>query len=382
MFGWHIITGEYPPQPGGVGDYTRLLAWELAKLGDEVEVWVPKNLGAQPHDAGVRIHRLPGHFGPRALAIVDRAISRTNSHRVLVQYVPHAFGWKGMNLPFCCWLFARRRLDITVMFHEVAFRRRVAQPLRHNLLGEVTSLMAKLVARSATRIFVACDAWERMLQPMLPASRSIMSLPVPSNVPVVSDVEATNAIRARYASAGVLVAGHFSTYAPTIREYLEVSLPDLLHDPRLSVILLGRGALEFRELLARRHPAITARLHAPGELASEQVSAYLSACDLMIQPYPDGISTRRTSAMAGLSHGRPIVTTNGRFTEPLWISSRAVATVPDTDLTALAPLAISLLDDDSERQRLGLAASKLYRDRFDLRHTISCLRATNGCGSR
>ena len=58
-------------------------------------------------------------------------------------------GFKAMNLPFCCWLFARRRRDITVMFHEVAFPTRTAQPLRHNLLGEVTTLMATLVARSA-----------------------------------------------------------------------------------------------------------------------------------------------------------------------------------------------------------------------------------------
>ena len=38
-----------------------------------------------------------------------------------------------------------------MMFHEVAFQRRIAQPIRHNLLGEVTSLMAMLVARSAQR---------------------------------------------------------------------------------------------------------------------------------------------------------------------------------------------------------------------------------------
>ena len=44
-------------------------------------------------------------------------------------------------------------------------------------------------------------------------------------------------------------------------------------------------------------------------LANEEVSVHLSACDLMIQPYPDGISARRTSAMAALAHERPVVTT-------------------------------------------------------------------------
>jgi hypothetical protein len=38
---WHILTGEYPPQPGGVSDYTRQLARALVDAGDSVEVWAP-----------------------------------------------------------------------------------------------------------------------------------------------------------------------------------------------------------------------------------------------------------------------------------------------------------------------------------------------------
>ena len=30
---WHVITGEYPPQPGGVSDYSRLVARRLAAEG-------------------------------------------------------------------------------------------------------------------------------------------------------------------------------------------------------------------------------------------------------------------------------------------------------------------------------------------------------------
>ncbi len=110
MFQWHIITGEYPPQPGGVSDYTHLVARALAKAGDEVEVWAPACPQPQHAEAGIQVHRLPGHCGPRTLAIIDRAIAGANAERVLVQYVPHAFGFKAMNLPFSYWLYARRHL--------------------------------------------------------------------------------------------------------------------------------------------------------------------------------------------------------------------------------------------------------------------------------
>jgi hypothetical protein len=117
---WHIITGGYPPQPGGVSDYTRLVAVELARAGDVVNIWAPACASTDPIDAGVAVHRLPGHFGPRAIALLDRHLSR-NPARILVQYVPHAFGFKAMNFPFVSWLYARRRANISVMFHEVAY---------------------------------------------------------------------------------------------------------------------------------------------------------------------------------------------------------------------------------------------------------------------
>jgi hypothetical protein len=36
---WAILTGEYPPQAGGVSDYTRLVARGLAECGDRVHDW-------------------------------------------------------------------------------------------------------------------------------------------------------------------------------------------------------------------------------------------------------------------------------------------------------------------------------------------------------
>ena len=108
---WHIITGEYPPQPGGVADYTSLVARELAKAGDGVDVWTPECGMTQGSVPGVRLHRLPGHFGPRALTTLGRALAEANGNRILVQYVPHAFGFKAMNLPLCYWLYAQPALE-------------------------------------------------------------------------------------------------------------------------------------------------------------------------------------------------------------------------------------------------------------------------------
>jgi glycosyltransferase involved in cell wall biosynthesis len=371
---WHIITGEYPPQPGGVSDYTHLVARELAKAGDEVDVWAPRYAQSPEMDAGVRVHRLPRHFGPLGLVAVDRAVTTKPNDRILVEYVPHAFGLKGMNLPFCCWLYARRRWNIYVMFHEVAFPRRTAQPLRHNLLGEVTTLMAMLVGRSAARLFVSSLAWEAILRPLVGGRKPIEWLPVASTIPVIEDPCAIKAIRASLAADGQSLVGHLGTYGLPIRRYLETALPELLRGDHVSVILLGRNGAGLREAMVRRRPDSANHVRAAGDLTATQLSVHLAACDLMLQPYPDGISTRRTSAMAALAHGRPVVSTVGRLTEPLWTESGALVAVPAENSGALAPTTNGLLRDRPERQRLGLAARRLYRERFDIRHTINSLR--------
>jgi hypothetical protein len=36
---WHLITAEYPPQSGGISDYSHLIATGLAAEGETVHVW-------------------------------------------------------------------------------------------------------------------------------------------------------------------------------------------------------------------------------------------------------------------------------------------------------------------------------------------------------
>ena len=130
----------------------------------------------------------------------------------------------------------------------------------------------------------------------------------------------------------------------------------------------------MRAEMLRREPELAERVHATGALDAASLSLHISACDVLLQPYIDGVSSRRTSVMVGLSHGAAIVTTSGRLTETLWAESEAVALAPVEDVEALVLTTQQLLSDETRRRRLSAAARTLYDERFAVQRTIAALR--------
>jgi glycosyltransferase involved in cell wall biosynthesis len=166
---------------------------------------------------------------------------------------------------------------------------------------------------------------------------------------------------------------HFGTYGPSVTRFLGPVLRELLdRRPDVRVLLLGAGGDRWRDELAAGQADWPARIIAPGALPAPLIAEYLRACDLVIQPYPDGASGRRGTLMAALANSVPVVTTIGALSEPVW-SEGAVAAAPAGDPGQLVLLALDLLERPDLRTELGSAGRRLYHGQFALRHTISAL---------
>jgi glycosyltransferase involved in cell wall biosynthesis len=382
MIRWHIVTGEYPPQPGGVADYTRLVARQLALAGDEVHVWAPECGGEMSVDPGVMVRHLPGRFGVGARRILGQALDQApGPYRLLVQYVPHMYGLRGMNVPFCLWLRRRRADRPWVMFHEVAFPVARGQKWRHNLLGRTQRWMARIVAEAAERVWVSIPAWEPILRTLQPRLGSVTWLPVPSNVSTQARPAQSTAIRARLgALAGDLVVGHFGTFGGPVAEALAKMLPTVLGKPGRVGLLVGRGAGELQTRLLESHPELAGRLHAAADLEADAVADHLRACDALLQPYPDGVSSRRGSVMTGLALGLPIATSEGFLSESIWRDESLVALAPAGDFPAQVAVLERLLESPDERRRLGERAAAGYARNFSVEHTVRKLREAAASG--
>jgi glycosyltransferase involved in cell wall biosynthesis len=378
-FAWTIVVGEYPPQAGGVADYTWTMAHALGRAGDDVHVFAPPC--GQPDPAGpVTVHRLPDVYGPRSLIALARALKSLPQPRTtLVQYVPQSFGLRGCNVLFAAWL-GTLRVRPWVIFHEVQVSAAPGDPLRLRVLALVTQWMARRVARAAGATFVSTTAWEPLIRRHVVKQGEIECTPVPSAIALTSTPDRTQEIRECYAGKDGALIGHFGTYRMAYtRAALKAAVPGLLAVPDRAVLFLGANSDGFAEELATMYPQHRSRIHGTGELDPQSAADHLAACTLAIQPFPDGVTTRRGSVTAALALGVPVVTNAGLNTEPLWRESGGVLLF--ADVSELAGAVEQLLGDPLERKNVGQRGAALYKEHLSIEHSIRTLRQGRSTGS-
>lgn len=373
-FDYHIIVGQ-SSHAGGMCAHMSLLADGLADQSQQVHVWLPNATELSVQSPNIVLHRVLG-----ALSIPDlfRAGRKLNlcspPRRLLVYWVPHAYGYKAMNLPFCLWIwlrsvFHRDRVELMVQECFLDFSKR---SWRQSAAAFVHRVMTIVLLNAADRVWGALPAYKALLRPYTLGRRVPFAwLPVPSNVAVVENPTLVAAIRKQCAAGGLLI-GHFGTFGGSITKLLEDIVPGMLTNLDASLVLIGSGSEAFRDRLRQLAPKFAGRIHASGYLEDSTLSSYLNACDVMIQPYPDGVTARRGSILAPLAHARPVVTNPSPRTEPLWEKTGSVALA---DMTAAAFLQAvrQLKEDPRSRDRLGAAARETYLRYFEPGRMVSAI---------
>jgi hypothetical protein len=373
----HFLTPEYPPQHGGVADHTHQIATELSRGGERVHVWGPSGIAA-PAGSAVRVHPDLGQFRVKDLRRTGNLLDAFPApRRLIVQWVPHGYGYRAMNLPFCLWIWRRSiagdAIDLIVHEPFVAF----AGSARQHALAVAQRAMMLLLMSSARRVWVTTRAWAPMLEPFLAGARtSIRWLPVPSSLQFASGAT-RNAVRARHATGQECLVGHFGTHGALVTSLLADAIP-LLAEAHASArfVLIGSGGAAFRSALVERHPGLANRLCATGTLAAPDLAAHVAACDVLLQPYPDGVTSRRTTVMAGLFARVPVVTTDGMLTEQFWREQAPVRLAPAGDVHGIVRHTLQLLADPAERRRQADAGRAFYDRWFDVRTTAAALAAS------
>ena len=319
---------------------------------------------------GVTVHPIAGRFTPRSLRNLDRKLGALpRPRRILVQWTPHSFAFRSLNPFLPLWLFKRAHLNrdrVEFMIHEpfLAFGEGT---WRQNLAAVIHRVNVSVLLAAAAKVWVSIPAWETALRPWCFGLRKGFEwLPIPSNIPIPSTPRCNPATS---------IVGHFGTFRPDIAGLLTPALLLILECSNVRILLAGRGSDEFHARFTTQNPEFQSRFIVTGAQSAEALAESLSTCDLLLQPYPDGISTRRGTAMAALALGIPMVTNLGHLSEPFWRDARSAAIAHSVQAPDLASATLSLLADPARRLTMSTRARQLYMNRFHVSHTIAALLA-------
>lgn len=363
-----ILCPDFPPDRSALADHTAALAAHLAPEA-EVTVITSRHDGVAHGTAGVRVIRCVRSWTVSGMNRARQVLCKIQPDWLIIQYVPHMYGRAGINLalPLLLW---RWRLDgyrIFLLVHEL-YLAWSPRPKRM-IAGLIQRLMLTMCIAAACRVGVSTQVWQEKLQRLFPLWLShFHHLPSPSNIPLatVSGAQQAAAREQLGLASDSFVVGLFGTlHDSLLLSYALESLSALqARGHRAQLLYVGPARDELASSLDGSEHGLNQQVICTGYAEPAQVSHYLSLMDVLLLPLVDGVSSRRSSLMAALSHRLPVVTTSGPGTDPLLADSAAVLLSPVADRQAFVANVCALATDKAWRRQLAEAGEKLYRDHF------------------
>ncbi|MGC9348523.1 MAG: glycosyltransferase family 4 protein [Anaerolineae bacterium] len=366
-----MITGEYPPMEGGVGDFTRQLSLALRDRDHGIHV-LTSELAAVPKgrsvEDGLMVHRKITNWGWGSLRQIEHWASELNCDIVNLQYQAAAYGMKGW-INLLPGQLSSSAPPLVVTYHDLL------PPYLFPKAGPLRQWTVWYLARQADgAIATNRQDYQALSQALGDQATPIREIPIGSNIAACppSNYDRRSWREQHGFSTVDIVIGYFGlvnrskgietllqSLAALIRRGYPVHLLMIGGSPGTSDTTNVGYAAEIQALI--RQLGLEARVHRTGFLPPPEVSAAFYAVDVCALPYRDGASLRRGTLHAALQHGRAIVSTVPALPIPEFEDGRNILFVPPDDPKALSEAILTLALDHSARDRLGARATELAK---------------------
>lgn len=361
-----MLVPALPPRLDGIGDYSALVASGLSERFN-VSIIVRNQTPPPLAVPGVATVTQYGHNNrPKEVLQVYDRVQQLNPEGLLVQYNPFSYGRRGLNpwLPTVLRRIAANGSCLGVMAHETYV---VSGSPLWRLIGRLQQLQLAAIAKTARTIYTSCDRYREHVLAIAPKT-TVRVMPIGSNIPLVPAGRAVQKERLGL-PADTTVLGLFGTTGSGVQpEFIaEVLRRSVRSGKSVLLLYVGSQGDALRDVIPND------QLMDLGRLQPNEVSLALSAMDIYLATFDDGISTRRGTVMAALQHGIALVGTSGKNTDGLWQSEAgdSLLLAPADSADAYAAVAESLISDPERTDCIGKAGASLYKRLFDWRHTIA-----------
>jgi glycosyltransferase involved in cell wall biosynthesis len=276
---------------------------------------------------------------------------------LLLQYNPFSWGRRGFAPQLPVWM-ARRRSEpkrpmLATMIHEPFV---APEDLRTTAMAGWQRAQLSLVKALSDRVLAPSADAARRAQGW---GRRIEVVPVGSNLPDRRRGRAAARERLGLGDGDVALVTFERSGAGRLHVQVAAAIEAARDVAPVHLLVLGAGA----QAPAHVHPSVSVRVAGP--LPDDEVARWLAAGDVFLANYEDGLSTRRTSLVAALQHGLPVVGTTVGRTDDHLLDCDGIVAVPAGDVQGYAFAVRSLAANPEERSRRGVAARSLFDERFD-----------------
>jgi glycosyltransferase involved in cell wall biosynthesis len=347
-----VISPYYPPHkvPDGLGDYTRRLCQEIVRLGHEVIILVSDGYktGGHLNQHSIKVIPFTSRWGLIALFKLISLCFRERFDIINLQYSPPLYS-----------TFFKLLFPLTGILRPTVVT-------LHTLIGgeQVNKLAAASFILFCTEIISTNEEISYMIRKHWPGGKNPIQIPIGTNVlPIKQNPGIPKKPDNR------LRLTHFGLFYPgkgveTILMAASMLKKEYDH---FQLIMLGGewpGAESYyRSLKKQAHQlGLDQYTHWMGYLPAEEISAQLSQTDILLIPYDQGISIRRSSYMAGLAHGLPIISTYSKITSAYVKDGENIVLVPPKNPTALKEKIMELIQNPRLRKQLGEQAGHLREE--------------------
>ena len=351
-----LVTGEYPPMPGGVGDFSRILAEQMCELGHEVHVFsrsgtTSKTLPVSTTDT----------WGPGCLTQIRSWARRRELNVINLQFQTAAFNMS----PFVHFLPRFVDVPLITTFHDLRF------PYLFPKAGRLRNWIVMQLARLSSGVITTNHEDDQRLRSL----QRRRLIPIGSNIRARTFQSTERDMRRQQIGAtdSSFLLGHFGfiTESKGVDFLIEAAARLRSAGQEIRLVFIGarrntvdadRPADYLRSLDERLASlGLAEAAHWTGYLPDAEVAAWLNAVDLITLPFNDGASFRRGSLIAAIHNGCAILSTEPAVAIDRFKHGCNLWLVPRGSAGAIEDAVLHLIRDREQLASLREGARRLSK---------------------
>lgn len=375
---WLIISLRIPPSVSSLGNHALATAHSLAKKGKKVLLWSftppEKKL---PHPCQFSWEPLPDILNQFEKSKLAQEIEKKDSHlKILWYYDPGHF----FNLHKQLSLLIEKnskKLELHLVFHKsLETAHEISNLLKFPSYLKERRFLKKLIGKTKT-ILITAPYLEGKLKKLSPSKDSpkIHWLPLQNGIHYQKDADRSRNIRKAFSPHSQFLFGSYGSFQnkqqkKQLRKVIALALRE---HPERSFLCIGRRSKKFVEKFQRQNPELAHQIEFTGELNTAAISAHIQACDVMIQPYPKGLNTKKMSLLTALAHGKAVLSNKGPQTEKFWEKKECLSLYDDESKLDFIKKLEDILYDSSFKKTLERRSFDFYEKVFSPGKTLEII---------